>query len=227
MIFRALPLLLIAFSLCQCQSQRTTVEEAQGMWIGDSATSAAKEAALTKKFAGNWRPEDASWGSASGETDPKKKAENDKKSRRSQFEKSVTRSRENALFTKSTQWQERSFTRKEFSTGPEKKSRIWPWSKKTAATKQSDLVKTDSAQNQVSRDAGVAAQEHSLKSPDNSTQYGTDTYATQEHGAAQRRFTKAETSSAHREPNIIQDRNEASKQESGLSIQDLRKMLNK
>lgn len=220
MISRGLSLILITFSLCQCQSKKTTAEEPQGARIGG-------EDALAAKFAGNWDPSDASWGTVTGETDPKKKAENQKKSRRSQFEKSVTKSRGNVLFSKETQWQGQSYTHKAFSTGPEKKNRIWPWRDKTATTKQNNMVKTDPAQNQISSDAGVAAREHSLESPDSDSKYTTDTYSTERYGGAQRRFTKAEDPSVHRSPDIIQDRNEASKKKDGLSILDVRKLLNK
>lgn len=231
MKFRRSLLLLLPVMLCQCQSDRTVVDKGisasglGGSGIG-GGSDMEKAEAIRNKFAGNWKPEDASWYSAPGETDKKKIAENQKSVHRSKFEQVVTKSREEALFSKSTKWQERTVYHKEFGKGEDKKTFSWPWQKKTAATKLNNMVRTNEAQERVSADASRTARESTATARDGSTEFATRDFNSRTPDVQKRAFWKTEQASSHRTPDIIEDRSESSKDE-GWSVSDVRKLLNK
>lgn len=222
MLPRCLLLVFVSVLLCQCKSQRTVEDDGiQGARLGFG------DEAIKEKFAGNWKPEDASWYSAQGETDKKKRLEAEKKIHRSPFENSVNKSREEAMFSKSTKWQERSVYHKEFDTGKDKKKFSWPWEKKTANTKSSDLMKVNQNQERVSREASMSARETDREAKQGDQVFGTREFQNREEDVKKKGFWKTEQESSHRQPEIIVDRDKPDKDASSWSVSDVRRLLNK
>ncbi len=214
-------LLIPAILLSQCKTQKTAEAPIpKSDLTGDGA--------LLKKFA-DWKPEEASWWSESGEDakgDKAKKKET--KMRRTAFEKRVTDSRKSAMFTQDDSWANREFRSKEFTQTKEKKTFRWPWSTKEAKTADAKLTRDSKLQEKVSRDAARSAREADDTNANADKRYGTEDFSDSERQARTFRNVPGEKAFKHDDPEIIRDL--GSKQEADdnkLSISDIRKLLNK
>jgi hypothetical protein len=180
---------------------------------------------IKEKFAGNWKPEDAAWYSAAGETDPKKKAEREQSVKRSQFEQVVTDSRLSPENGGASKWDKRANYDKPWNGSKEKKTFAWPW-KKDATTKESTLAKSWEGRDKLSREGPKVAREGDDTSLMGDKSFATRDYNTRQPDIVKKEQVVASNPDRHRELNIIEDRNEPV-EKPGWSVSDIRKFLNK
>ncbi|MBP7949167.1 MAG: hypothetical protein KA004_05880 [Verrucomicrobiales bacterium] len=221
MLRRFLLLPCSAAVLCQCQSERTVTDgnANRGALVGG-------EAMIEKKFIG-WKPEDASWWAAASETDPKKRAEAEKKIRRTSFEKKVMDSRHAAATSKDSSWQERQFGTKEFTGTKENQPSPWPWAKKEARTSQTAAIKPAREQERVAGEADSAARETGDAARDSSKDFAAGDFREKDRRVRTSANQAAEKAMEHDDPKIVQDVGSTEKPDEGWSIKDIRKLLNK
>ncbi len=182
---------------------------------------------LEDKFAGNWKPEDAAWYSAPGETDKKKIAEREKSVKRSQFEKVMTETRGKKGESGPNQWDKRANYEKEWGDSTkEKKVFAWPWRKPDVKTKQSNLNQEFAVRERPSQENSQVAREGIEQTNDPRKAFATENYDSRRPEIKKTEQWQAAKPEMHRGPNIIEDRNEP-KESSGWSVSDVRKFLNK
>jgi len=219
------PLLLLplcSLLLCQCKSTRTVTGE--GL---HGANIAEGEGALLKKFAGNFKPEDASWYSAAGETDQKKKGKERQESKRSSFESQVAKTRKEDIFTKAARWDQRSDYQKEYAGNTKKKGFAWPWSKKFN-TPENHLDTTYKNALPTPSEADRKARDADQTSRDAEREFATSDFANKKDEVKHSTYWPAEKPSAHRTPLMLDDRDKPRKDaDSSWSLSDVRKLLNK
>jgi hypothetical protein len=217
-LFLLLPLL-----CCQCKSQRTVKD---GLGGGLSGANVGGRDMLESKYAGNWKPEDASWYSSVGETDKKKIAEAEKKVKRSSFETRVTETRREAIHKMDNQWENRAGYHKEFSGTKQQKKFQWPWEKRAATTKESTLAKSANLGDKTPRELGRTSREQEIAS-----RYEDQSFATRGFNNRESEVNRTRNLMPDREPNkpftelIMNDREKET--DDGWSISDVRKLLNK
>ena len=219
MKFSLLILLAIPLSLVSCKTEHHVSNDSLNRTrIGDTKM-------LEEKFAGNWKPEDAAWYSAPGETDPKKLKERESSVKRSQFESVVSKSRSKVDEHGTSQWDKRANYEKEWAGTKEKKTFKWPWQKPDVKPKDSGLTKEYAGQKDAREDSRIA-REGDETARDNSKTFGTSDYVNREPEIKKKEQWQAANPDVHKELKIIEDRSEA-KDESNWSITDIRKFLNK
>ena len=219
---RLLLLPLCSLLLCQCKSTRTVTGEGLS-----GANIAEGEGALLKKFAGNFKPEDASWYTSSGETDQKKKAKDRQESKRSSFESQVAKTRKEDIFTKQARWDQRSNYQKEYAGNTKKQGFAWPWTKKfNTADKHLDTVYHNALPTPVEVDR--KAREVDQTPRDGDREFATSEFANKKQDVKHSSYWPAEKPSAHRTPLMLDDRDKSHKDsDSDWSLSDVRKLLNK
>ena len=208
--------------LCQCKSTRTVTGEGLS-----GANIAEGEGALLKKFAGNFKPEDASWYSAAGDTDQKQKGKERQESRRSSFESQVAKTRKEDIFTKAARWDQRSDYQKEYAGNTKKKAFSWPWSKKFntpdkhLGTAYQNALPTPKETDQKAREADQTPR-------DAEREFATSDFANKKDEVKRSSYWPAEKPSAHRTPLMLDDRDKPHQEaDTSWSLSDVRKLLNK
>ncbi len=217
--------LLLLFSLTpwllvSCKTERHVSNDSL------NTTRVGGEKLLEDKFAGNWKPEDAAWYSAPGESDAKKIAEREKSVKRSQFESVVSGSRGHAEEKGATQWDKRANYEKEWSGSKQKKTFAWPWQKSDLKQKESTMAKPYAPGERAPREGSQVAREGAETTRDTEKSFATQGYTSGRSEIAKKEQWQAAKPEMHQEMKIIEDRSEA-KDEGGWSISDIRKFLNK
>ena len=220
MKFSLLLLCLTSWFLASCKTERHVENDPLNRTrIGDDRM-------LEDKFAGNWKPEDAAWYSAPGETDKKKIAEREKSVKRSQFEKVMSSSRGKKDEENPKQWDKRANYEKEWSGTKEKKTFEWPWQKPDFKTKQSNLTADYAARERVSKEGAKVARESGETTKDAAKSFATADYDSRRPAIKKTEQWQAAKPEMHKGLNIIEDRDKP-KEDSGWSVSDVRKFLNK
>jgi hypothetical protein len=213
-------LCLTSWFLASCKTERHVENDSLNRTrIGDDRM-------LEDKFAGNWKPEDAAWYSAPGETDKKKIAEREKSVKRSQFEKVLSGSRAKKDEKTPNQWDKRANYEKEWAGTKEKKTFEWPWQKPDVKTKQSNLKKEYAGQERTSKEGSQVAREETETNRDSRKSYATEDYDSHRPEIKKTEQWQAAKPEMHHGLNIIEDRDKP-KKDSGWSVSDVRKFLNK
>jgi hypothetical protein len=184
------------------------------------------EKLMEEKFAGNWKPEDAAWYSAPGETDAKKIAQKEKAGKRSQFEQVVSKSRGTGDEKGSSPWDKRAQYDKEWLGTKEKKTFAWPWQKADLKQKENGMPKQYAGQERVSHERELVAREGAETAKEGDKAFGTKDYDSRRPDITKKEQWQAAKPELHKELNIIEDRS-APKEDTGWSVSDVRKFLNK
>lgn len=220
---RCLLLFLIPVLFCQCRSTHTVTDNSL-----ERANIGEGEGALLKKFAGNWKPEDASWYAASGETDQKKKAKNRQETQRSPFESQVAKSRGGTQPHKESPWDQRSVYQKDYAGNTKKKAFAWPWSKKYAGTGNQHLETAYQKKLPTPREADEVAAEGNTQASEAQKEYSTTVRRSEETEFKRTSYWPATKPSAHRKPTMLEDRDSSHEDRAAdWSLSDVRKLLNK
>jgi hypothetical protein len=220
MKFLLLLLSLTPWLLVSCKTQHRVSDDSLNQ------TRVGGEKLLEEKFAGNWKPEDAAWYSAPGETNSKKIAEREKMVKRSQFQKVVSDSRGHAEEKGKTQWDKRANYEKEWSGSKKKKTFAWPWQKSDLKQKESTMAKAYTPGERTSREGAKVAREGTETVREGDKSFGTQEYKSGRSEIEKKEQWQAAKPEMHKDVKIIEDRSQA-KDEGGWSISDIRKFLNK
>jgi hypothetical protein len=184
------------------------------------------------KFAG-WNAKEASWWDGEGNKDAKPGAEKKDTMRRTSFEKRVSDSRAEGAASKDDRWADREFFTKKYAGDKAARTYNWPDRDKTAHTSESRMVKSARWEDDRWGEASKAARESGAANRNDGKEYtsAADSFDAADHRAPTFANRPAEKAFEHDEPKTIRDvgreRAEADKQDSGLSIRDIRKLLNK
>lgn len=223
-VFLTIPLL-----FCQCATERRVIGDGptQSSLTGSAnLTDFQKSEQIKNHFAG-WKPDEANWYAAAGETDKKKIKDKEETRRRSSFESKVDDTRANKkAFTKSSQWEDRKAYTKDFAGTKEKKTFAWPWQNKESATKDSTLAKDYQGRDKTGREADIIARESHEDSRESSKMFGTKAYDSREPDFKKKDNIAQKKADDPGELEIIEDRGKV-KDDKGWSVSDIRKFLGK